>query len=211
MQFRALVPENCKEGESLRVQISDGTTAKVAIPNGIMAGDSFLFNIPTNQLNDPNSLKEELQKQSGKNSNKQQNELKSQQQEHLQKAIPIAQVETRPHSDDSTKTVVASLVTLEDSFSPDGTNEATATKGTKTTRSFHDREIIDWQDFVLALTVGLLVGLAIVFGFLIGILHATEAIYALNPIERPKSTIKQQQQHQNSGARLPKSGPSATT
>ena len=207
MQFRALVPENCREGESLRVQISDGTTARVAIPNGIIAGDSFIFNIPTDQLENPNSLKEELQKQSGKNSNKQQTKQKSQQQKHLQKMIPIAQVETRPHPDDSTKLVVASL---EDSFSSDGANAATGTKGAKT-RSFHDREIIDWQDFVLALTVGLLVGLAIVFGFLIGILHATEAIYALHPIERPKQTIKQQQQHQNSAAKLPKSGPSATT
>ncbi len=104
------------------------------------------------------------------------------------------------------------MVAIEDTISPDGKQEADRTKGKATkTRSFHDREIIDWQDFVLALTVGLLVGSAIVFGFLVGILHSTEAIYALHPIEKPKQPIEQQQQHQNSGAKIPKSGPSATS
>ena len=190
MKFRAIVPDNCKEGESLRIQISDGTNARVAIPRGLEGGDSFVFSIPTDQLKDSKLVQEELEKQITQNSKK----LHKKETHQQQQTIPMAQVETRQNSDDSTKTVMASPVALENSK----------------TRSFHDREITNWQDFGLALIVGLLVGSAIVFGFLLGILHATEAIYALHPIEKPKQQVNQQRQSQSGGAKLPKSGPSAT-
>lgn len=194
MNFRAIVPDKCNEGESLRIQISDGTNARVAIPNGLEGGDSFVFRIPTDQLKDSKLLLEELEKQATQNSKKQQ---KKQTNKH-QQSIPTAQVETRPNSDDFTKLVMASPVALAD------------TNKERKQRLFHDREINNWQDFGLALTVGLLVGSAIVFGFLLGILHATEAIYTLHPIEKPKQPVNQQRQPQSGGAKLPKSGPSAT-
>merc|ERR1719464_17495 len=43
----------------------------------------------------------------------------------------------------------------------------------KQPRTFLECEIVDCQDFILALSVGLLVGSSIVFGFLLGILHVT--------------------------------------
>ena len=42
------------------------------------------------------------------------------------------------------------------------------------TGGFLDREIVDKQDFLAALAVGILVGLSIVAGFLFGVIIATE-------------------------------------
>mmetsp|Transcript_15452 Transcript_15452/g.21522 ORF Transcript_15452/g.21522 Transcript_15452/m.21522 type:complete len:116 (+) Transcript_15452:106-453(+) len=41
-------------------------------------------------------------------------------------------------------------------------------------KGFLDREIVDVQDFAMALGVGLLIGGSIVFGFLVGVLYVTE-------------------------------------
>ena len=41
-------------------------------------------------------------------------------------------------------------------------------------RSFLDREIVNMQDFVMALGVGLLIGFSIVIGFLFGVLFVTD-------------------------------------
>ena len=41
-------------------------------------------------------------------------------------------------------------------------------------KSFLDREIVNVQDFLMALGVGLLIGLSIVTGFLCGVLIVTE-------------------------------------
>jgi len=41
------------------------------------------------------------------------------------------------------------------------------------TKGFLDREIVDLEDFITALSVGLLIGLSIVFGFLAGVLVVT--------------------------------------
>lgn len=40
--------------------------------------------------------------------------------------------------------------------------------------SFLDREIINFQDFILALGIGLLIGVSIVLGFLMGVLFVTD-------------------------------------
>ena len=40
-------------------------------------------------------------------------------------------------------------------------------------KGFLDREIVDLEDFITALSVGLLIGLSIVFGFLVGVLVVT--------------------------------------
>lgn len=58
-------------------------------------------------------------------------------------------------------------------------------------RGFLDREIVNLQDFVMALGVGLLIGLSIVAGFLLGILHVTTT-----PIDRAQEQAKAQHAHQ---------------
>ncbi len=198
MRFRAVVPEHCEAGERLRIRISDGTGVTVKIPSEFGKGDSFVFELQTDQLKNPKALLKEEQKlqQSTKTSKRQQRKPKNQQQQ--QQVIQTAQVETRSNSDDSIKTTTASLVLVDD----DDTETSVDTKK----KTFLEREIIDFQDFFLALTVGLLVGSAIVFGFFLGIVYSTEAIYAVHPIEKPKQRLQQQRR-----TKFPNSGPSRTS
>jgi len=41
--------------------------------------------------------------------------------------------------------------------------------------TFLDREIASWNDFFMALMVGVLIGMSIIMGFLVGILYVTDA------------------------------------
>lgn len=194
MQFRVVVPDKCGEGETIRIHISDGTEASVCIPSGLLPGDSFVCEVPTDQMKNPKALIKDQQQKS-----QQQSKLsKRQQRKQKNQAHPIAEVETRPKSDDSIRSTSASLV-FDDNNSVDETEEVCTKAGTNPTlkkSTFLEREIIDCQDFVLALTVGLLVGWAIVMGFLVGIVHSTEAIYAVHPIEKPKVPKKQMPSNQ---------------
>ena len=210
MQFRVVVPDRCEEGETLAIRISDGTNATVVVPSGIglVAGDSFVFEIPTDRLKHPASLllKEQQQQQTTKRSKKQQKKQKNQQQQQQQQPIPIAEIDTRPqpHSDDARRTAIASLVLVDDSSSGE-TEPSSSSSSRRNKTSFLEREICNGKDFLLALTVGLLVGSAIVFGFLLGILYSTEAIYTVHPIAKPKqqqklaTTTNRQQPRQHSG------------
>lgn len=195
MRFRTVVSEHCEEGERLRIRISDGTDVIVVIPSELGKGDSFVFELSTDQLKNPKALLKEEQKllQSTKTSKRQQKKQKN----HQHQVIPAAQVETKSNPDDSIKTTTASLVLVDDDDTEIDTKKKT----------FLEREIIDCQDFFLALTVGLLVGAAIVFGFFLGIVYSTEAIYAVHPIEKPKQRLQQQQRR----TKFPNSGPSRTS
>lgn len=78
-------------------------------------------------------------------------------------------------------------------------------------RGFLDREIVNLQDFAMALGVGLLIGLSIVAGFLMGVLHVTDnSAAAHNAIhQQQQHFMLQQQQHQNQQQpqmRMPNSG-----
>ena len=195
MRFRAIVSDSIESGESLRVRISDGTEAIVTVPTGIVTGDSFVFELPMEQVKNPKALLKEEQKAAKSHKRQQRKQMNTQ-----QRVIPTATVETRSTSDDSMKTITASLVLVDAGKSIETTKKKT----------FLEREIIDCQDFVLALTVGLLVGTAIVFGFFMGIVYSTETIYAVHPIEKPKQGTKQPHPQQR-GTKLPNSGPSRTT
>jgi hypothetical protein len=225
MQFRVVIPDECEEGETLRIHIADGTEANVTIPSGLVRGDSFVFEVPTEQMKNPQALlkeqqqeyqQEQEQQQQSKQNNNNNNKLSKRQQRkqknQQQNVHPIVEIETRPHSEFSLKLTTASLVvdidaahnssidynnattdhphnTLLPSPSPPAPAPALTTIPPSTTqppKGFLEKEIIDCQDFMLALAIGLLVGAAIVFGFLLGILHSTEAIYAVHPIEKPK-------------------------
>lgn len=55
-----------------------------------------------------------------------------------------------------------------------GLSDTDLFKNSSLAGGFLDREIVDRQDFLAALAVGILVGLSIVAGFLFGVLIATE-------------------------------------
>jgi len=227
MRFRTVVPEHCEAGGRLRIRISDGTDVIVTIPSDLGKDDSLIFELQTDQLKNPKALLKEEQKlqQSTKTSKRQQRKQKNHHHHHKQQqqqAITTAQVETRSNSDDSIKTTTASLVLVDDDDDDDDgddndndnddddddedEDDDTETSVDTKKKTFLEREIIDCQDFFLALTVGLLVGSAIVFGFFLGIVYSTEAIYAVHPIEKPKQRSQQQRR-----TKFPNSGPSGTS
>ena len=212
MRFRTVVPEHCEAGGRLRIRISDGTDVIVTIPSDLGKDDSLIFELQTDQLKNPKALLKEEQKlqQSTKTSKRQQRKQKNHHHHHKQQqqAITTAQVETRSNSDDSIKTTTASLVLVDDddADADDDDDDDTETSVDTKKKTFLEREIIDCQDFFLALTVGLLVGSAIVFGFFLGIVYSTEAIYAVHPIEKPKQRSQQQRR-----TKFPNSGPSGTS
>lgn len=138
MQFRVVLPEHVKAGQTIQIACPDGTLANVKVPKGVKIGDSFVFEMPVDQLDQPDQL--------------------------------LTKVE--PHSTGS-----------------DGSS-ATYPKGfTLKPTSFLDRDIASLHDLCLALSVGLIIGLGIVIGFLGGILYATRNIAVI----QTASTLLQSQ------------------
>ena len=208
MQFKVVIPDQCVAGQTIRIHISDGTEANVKIPNGLCSGDSFIFELPTNQMQNPRALILQQQQQessttttrrqaatttttTGYNNNNNNNAV----------AVPhaISEIETGYTSNDddndnnnnnnnnNTNNLITTTASIVDGDS-DQKQQHQLPHQNRRTALFLEREVIDCQDFFLALSVGLLVGSAIVIGFLMGILHVTADIYASHPIEKPKSS-----------------------
>jgi hypothetical protein len=121
MQFRVVIPDHVKAGQTIRIHCPDGTEANVKVPKGLKTGDSFIFEMSVDQLNNPQALLDSLKE----------------------------------------KTI-------------GGKTASSSTVDKK--KGFLDREIVNLQDFALALSVGLIIGLGIVIGFLFGILYVTKGI-----------------------------------
>jgi hypothetical protein len=146
MQFRVVIPEHVKAGQTIRIHCPDGTEANVKVPDGLSTGDSFIFEMAVDQLKDPQALLDSLREKYPKNS----------------------------------------------TYAKDSGATTTKKKG------FLDREIVNLQDFVMALSVGLVIGLGIVLGFLLGILYVTDDITSIHdslpkPVD-PQQHLKQQHQ-----------------
>mmetsp|Transcript_26535 Transcript_26535/g.44295 ORF Transcript_26535/g.44295 Transcript_26535/m.44295 type:complete len:177 (+) Transcript_26535:154-684(+) len=90
-----------------------------------------------------------------------------------------------------------------------GKNGSAAPSSTVEIRGFLDREIVNMQDFAMALGVGLLIGLSIVAGFLLGILHVTDNTtghhqqQAAQQHQQQVLLMQQQQQQQQPQMRMP--------
>jgi hypothetical protein len=138
MQFRVVIPEQVKAGQTIRIHCPDGTEANVKVPKGLKTGDSFIFEMSVDQLNNPQALLDSLNSK----------------------------------SKESAKSPNKSTIKLD-------TIAAPKKKG------FLDREIVNLQDFALALSVGLIIGLGIVLGFLLGILSVTEHHVPTEPAGAP--------------------------
>jgi len=211
MRFKVTVPEQCSSGETVRIILSDGTEANVTIPSDRAGGDSFVFELPTQTIRDPDGLLRQRHQKTSKQQSKSSKRKQKKQQAAQDGAHPITEIATIPNrrggggggdddDDDSIPTTHASLHLGDESGHSGGRGgdddddggggSAVTAKGSSSdplgaaTASLVGG--IHLEDFVVALAVGLLVGAAIVIGFLVGILHATEEIYAVHPIERPK-------------------------
>ena len=145
MQFRVVIPEHVKAGQTIRIHCPDGTEANVRVPDGLNTGDSFIFEMSVDQLKNPQALLNTLKESSSNNA-------------------------------------AATNKNNNKSSSKDSTNSKDANDGTTTTsknvihgrkRGFLDREIVNVQDFLLALFVGLIIGVGIVLGFILGVLAVT--------------------------------------
>ena len=64
MHFRVVIPENVKEGQTIRIRCPDGTEADVKIPGGLKPGDSFVFDISVDRLTNPQALLDTLKEKS---------------------------------------------------------------------------------------------------------------------------------------------------
>lgn len=64
MQFRVDITESVKPGQMIRVSCPDGTQADVKVPKGVKTGESFDFEIPVDELNNPQPLLDQLQEAS---------------------------------------------------------------------------------------------------------------------------------------------------
>jgi hypothetical protein len=114
MQFRVVIPENVKSGQTIRIACPDGTEADVKVPKGLKSGESFIFEMSVDQLKNPQQMLDSLQEESN--------------------------------------------------------------VGGTTRKGFLNRDIANTSDFLLALAVGLTIGMGIVVGFLAGILYATKDV-----------------------------------
>ena len=56
MQFRVVVPEDVKTGDKIRMKCPDGTEADTLVPSGHKPGDTFLIELPVEQLKSPQKI-----------------------------------------------------------------------------------------------------------------------------------------------------------
>jgi hypothetical protein len=138
MQFRVVIPDKCKPGQTIRIHCPDGTEANIKIPKGVKPGDSFIFELAADQLQNPKALLDSIKQKNG--------------------AVQLAA--TTDGTGDGSRQKVPSSTSAQD-------------KVAAAHSTFWDREIVNCQDFFFALSVGLVIGLAIILGFLMGILYVT--------------------------------------
>jgi hypothetical protein len=151
MQFRVVIPDHVKAGQTIRIHCPDGTEANVKVPNGLKTGDSFIFEMSVDQLKNPQALLDSLKEKSAK----------AAKDAAAAKKKPGASSTTTTSNTSNTKTTTAAA------------GSSSSSSFTKSSRGFLDREIVNIQDFLLALSVGLVIGLGIVLGFILGILYVT--------------------------------------
>ena len=163
MQFRVVIPDHVKAGQTIRIHCPDGTEANVKVPKGLKTGDSFIFEMSVDQLKNPQALLNTL-KDSGNNKQS-----------------------TSKGPSGSGGNTKSDAVT-------DGDGNSTVSGRGSGKRGFLDREIVNVQDFLLALFVGLIIGVGIVLGFILGVLAVTEDTTTSSSIPLPTSNIIMPQQ-----------------
>lgn len=160
MQFSVIIPDKCKTGETVRIHLEDGTEANVKVPSGLFSGDSFVFEIPMHQMQNPQKLA---------------------QSENTTTSNIDGSSNNNNNTNSRLKMTPATKMTI--NFDEEAnTNDDDVDDRNGKPRTFFGCEIADYQDFVLALGILLLFVSSIVVGFLLGILHTT-APYAVDAID----------------------------
>jgi hypothetical protein len=175
MQFRVLIPDECEAGQTVRIHLTDGTEANVTIPKVLLPGDSFIFDLPTHQLGlgvrpvgggDSVTVVPATQINDDDNNNL------------MTATASVVVTNNNSHDGDDDDDDDDDDNNNDDDHNNNGSNnnqKQNKSSSSYARRTFLEREIIDCQDFILALSVGLLVGTAIVIGFLFGVLHVTSS------------------------------------
>jgi len=184
MQFRVVIPdEGVEAGQIVRVHLDDGTEANVKIPNGLFSGDSFIFELQTHQMQNfyfftdfSSSLSSSSQAQSHHQSTTKSTTIGG----DTITGVHTTQINNiNKNKAHTLLTATASLAIDGNSNGDDNANNSSNSQQQhqdqrrQNPRTFLEREIIDYRDFIFALSVGLLIGSSIVLGFLLGILHVT--------------------------------------
>lgn len=131
MQYRIVIPDHTKAGQSVRVNFPDGSDSIVQVPKGMKPGDLYVL--------DGDSVNTGTATQHAKDRKR------------------------KPNNNKNEELAVCEAVAVD--------LEASKPQG------FLNREISSCQDFVLALSVGLIIGLGIVMGFFFGVLFSTRNIH----------------------------------
>jgi hypothetical protein len=188
MQFRVVIPANIHEGEIIRIRCPNGMEGEVRVPKGLKGGDSFVFEMPHSVDEFVGIPNPPTQRQASRTTRRM----------DMNTTSRSSSLSTNPSNTNnnnnslSTNTNHSSLI-FKSSFIKSTTTTITNTNTTPTNggdegarnsrmisssphqvKSFLDREIVNWQDFFMALGIGMFIGMSIVFGFLLGILAVTE-------------------------------------
>eukprot|EP00934_Nitzschia_sp_Nitz4_P003124 Nitzschia sp. Nitz4//scaffold15_size197535//30330//30875//NITZ4_001557-RA/size197535-processed-gene-0.56-mRNA-1//-1//CDS//3329537652//3114//frame0 len=84
---------------------------------------------------------------------------------------------------------------------PDESNHPTTKAG-----GFLDRDIVNVQDVFIALTVGMIIGVGVVFGFVVGILYSTQRVTNTTRHGMPQARLRLETAATGSSSRIPAPG-----
>jgi hypothetical protein len=159
MQFRVVIPSNIREDEIIRIRCPNGIEGEVRVPKGLKGGDSFVFEMPeVDDFQDTSSSHPRtMERNRTTTTNKSSLLLKSSLSSSLVKAA-----------------TAAAAAVGEGGKSTTMISSSSSSSSSTHIKSFLDREIVNWQDFFMALGIGMFIGMSIIFGFLLGILAVTE-------------------------------------
>uniref|UniRef100_A0A6U6LE20 Uncharacterized protein n=1 Tax=Odontella aurita TaxID=265563 RepID=A0A6U6LE20_9STRA len=167
MHFRITIPPNVKPGQTVRIRCPDGTEGDVRVPKNLKAGDDFIFEMSgvdedkvreiSRQLDDFETTKSGGGGGGGG--------------EAGGAGGVSAKKKGGGHIHMSSEAATKAAANL----AKQGALKTVAGRGGGVSAaSFLDREIINRQDFLTALAIGMMIGLSIVGGFLVGVLLVTD-------------------------------------
>jgi len=179
-KLQATVPKGAPPNALLRVRLPDGTEVNVRIPEGLLEGQEFIFEVDsmgevtTNSAQNVSNAKSAAKKDSSLNKSNKHAKKKNKKSNNVTTA-PSSRVEQAPSFVTfffNYYNLVYEIVmnTLEGP-----TNKVQ--QSSKTTNNEYvgllDREIVTGVDFCVALCVGIFIGMSIVLGFIGGVLWVT--------------------------------------
>ena len=156
MQFRVVIPEHVRAGQYIKVHCppdgkgSQSREAELRVPKGLKPGDSFVFDI------------------SDKDSSI-----------TIANDVELLNAQMTNNSSNNSSNAVSGKNAITGSTPGAGKQRGNTncSGGAETAGgNFLDREVLHLRDFLIALGIGLVIGISIVMGFVMGVLTATRGI-----------------------------------